>query len=417
MSNVIKWSVVFFLVLGADARAQPDASGAAGATKYDFTTVLDSERDGLRATRCAAINSLGTIAVQVRDEALGINKLVTKRGSDDAPTVIADTRSVPDSPSFCDNGITLIPSDPSINDLGEVAFQGNLRRLSTREDCGTPEQRERRQGVFLGKGGPLTTIAHTINPPGGDFISEFLVADQSANTFGRVAFVPELEDGDQGLYVGSRTGAIQKRFLRSEGRFFGPSSRVSLNEVGQIAFRDNLQPSFDHGIFLSNPNGTFRTLVDGIASELAAGDPSLNIFGRGAFEGSKFVDDVQILGIFTSRGGPVTTVADSTGPYSSFREPSLNDLGKVVFTADLDEFSPEGRQVQGVFTGSNPVTDKVLSAGDLYEGVTVSSVVTCSEALNNFGQIAMTVFSENPDTFEVRIFIVRATPRRLHDDN
>jgi hypothetical protein len=87
-----------------------------------------------------------------------------------------------------------------------------------------------------------------------------------------------------------------------------------------------------------------------------------------------------VLGIFTSRGGPVTTVADSTGPYSSFREPSLNDLGDVVFTADLDEFGPNGVQIQGVFTGPDPVADKVLQAGDLYEGLQVSSVVTCSEA-------------------------------------
>ena len=53
----------------------------------------------------------------------------------------------------------------------------------------------------------------------------------------------------------------------------------------------------------------------------------------------------------------------------------------------------------------------MLKAGDIYAGVPVSSVFTCSEALNNLGQIVMTVQSENPETFEVRRFIVRATPR------
>lgn len=141
-------------------------------------------------------------------------------------------------------------------------------------------------------------------------------------------------------------------------------------------------------------------------------DPSLNIFGRVAFTGSFFVGDTQVHGIFTSRGGLVTTVADSTGPYSSFAEPSLNDLARVVFTADLDELGPNGFPIQGVFTGPDPVTDKVLQAGDRYAGVPVSSVFTCTEALNNRGQIVMTVQSENPDTFEVRTFIVKATPRR-----
>ena len=64
-----------------------------------------------------------------------------------------------------------------------------------------------------------------------------------------------------------------------------------------------------------------------------------------------------------------------------------------------------------MFTGPNPVADKVLQTGDTYEGVQVSSVFTCAEALNNLGQIVMTVQSENPETFEVRTFIVKATPR------
>jgi hypothetical protein len=122
-------------------------------TKYDFTTILNSKRDRLEPTRCAAMNSQGIVAVQVRDRALGINRLITKGAANDAPLVIADTRSIPDFPTFCDNGMNAIPSDPTINELGEVAFQGNLRRLTTRADCGTTEQRARRQGVFLGGAG------------------------------------------------------------------------------------------------------------------------------------------------------------------------------------------------------------------------------------------------------------------------
>jgi hypothetical protein len=68
---------------------------------------------------------------------------------------------------------------------------------------------------------------------------------------------------------------------------------------------------------------------------------------------------------------------------------------------------------QGVFTGRDPRADKVLQAGDRYEGVPVTSVVSCSEALNNRGEIAMTVFSEDPQTFEVRAFVVKASPRRV----
>lgn len=391
--------------------AASPAEAQSGSARYRFTTILDSQ-DGLVPTRCAAINGFGTVAVQVEDTALGINKLVTKRGASDAPVVVAHTERVANYPTFCDNGITQITSDPSINELGEVAFQGNLRRLSSEVACQIPPQTGgQRQGVFLGRGGPLTTIAHTKNPPGNDFISEFVVADTSVNSSGKVALAVELRDPlfDQALVVGSRAGIFDERFRNSTSEFDTPSSRMSLNEVGQIAFQDN-------GIVLSNPDGTMSRIVDSNSGDLAVFDPSLNIFGRVAFTGSFFEGDTQVLGVFTSRGGAVTTVADSTGRYSFFQEPSLNDLGQVVFTADLDEFGPNGFPLQGVFTGSNPVRDKVLQTGDTYAGVPVSSVFTCAEALNNLGQIVMTVQSENPETFEVRTFIVRATPRDLQRD-
>jgi hypothetical protein len=41
----------------------------------------------------------------------------------------------------------------------------------------------------------------------------------------------------------------------------------------------------------------------------------------------------------------------------------------------------------------------------------VTSVRTCAEGLSNLGQIAMIVQSEDPDTFEVRTLVVKATPR------
>ncbi len=411
------------VLLLAGGAASVEAGGQSGSARYTFTTILDSQRDGLEATRCAAINGLGVVAVTVRDTTAGDTKIITRRGAADAPVIVADTQSVADSPIFCDNGFTSLPSDPSINELGEVAFQGNLRRLTTRPDCNTPEQRERRQGVFAGRGGTLTTIAHTINTPGGSFIAEFLVADQSLNSFGRAAIVPELDDTfEQGLYIGSRTGTFEQRFLADvptpDGFTFGNlSSRVSLNELGQVAFESHRTDTSASGIFLSNPNGTFRTIVDNATTFDSIGDPSLNIFGRVAFTASRFDEDFnQIFSVNTSRGGPVTQVAESSaGGYASFREPSLNDLGRVAFTADVQPDPDVFTTVQGVFTGPDPVADKVLQVGDIYDGVPITSIVTCSEALNNRGQIAMTVQSEDPITFDVRTFIVRATPRPHHD--
>jgi hypothetical protein len=316
---------------------------AGGATKYDFTTLLDSRHDGLQPTRCAAINSVGTVAVTVRDNVSGVRRIVTIQRPNEAPVVVADTIAVADSPTFCDNGFNNLPSHPSINDAGEVAFFGGLRRLTTRADCGTVEQRARRQGVFLGPGGPLTTIAHTINQPGGDFIAEFLVADQSVNSIGNVALVPELDGTfEHGLFVGSKTGTFDRRFLADtptpDGFNFGNlSSRPSLNDNGQIAFRSNLNGTSVSGIFLSNPDGTFRTIVDNTGAVSPVGDLSLNAGGRVAFIGERFDENFNhVFSINTSNGGSVITVAEtSAGGYASFRDPSLNDVGSVAFTADV----------------------------------------------------------------------------------
>lgn len=410
----------FALIAGAPAQAGSSGQGGPGQATYEFTTVLNSQRDGLTPARCAAINSLGTVAVTVRDNVSGLTRIVTRGRPNEALVVVADTSIAADFPTFCDNGFNNLPSDPSINDAGEVAFQGNLRRLTTRADCGTTEQRARRQGVFLGRGGPLTTIAHTINQPGGDFISEFLVADQSVNSVGNDAFVAELDTTFQhGLFVGSKTGTFDQRFLADTPTvdgftFSNISSRPSLNDNGGIAFESSLTGTSVSGIFLSNPDGTFRTLVDTTGTFASVSDPSLNNEPRAAFIGTRFDQNGQIFSIGTTDGGPVVTVAESSpGGYASFREPSLNDLGAVVFTAEVQPDPNVFVTIQGAFTGPDPRAHKVLQAGDRYEGELVTSVVTCSEALNNRGEIAMTVFSERPDTFEETVRIVKATPRKV----
>jgi hypothetical protein len=76
----------------------------------------------------------------------------------------------------------------------------------------------------------------------------------------------------------------------------------------------------------------------------------------------------QFFSINTSDGGSVMTVAEtSPGGYASFREPSLNDLGGVAFTADVQPDPNVFITTQGVFTGPDPRVHKVLQAGDRYE--------------------------------------------------
>ncbi|HEX2442331.1 MAG TPA: hypothetical protein VHJ77_00180 [Vicinamibacterales bacterium] len=71
---------------------------------------------------------------------------------------------------------------------------------------------------------------------------------------------------------------------------------------------------------------------------------------------------------------------------------------------------------QGVFYGRGGALTTIAHSinqpgGDSSPSSSSPIITSCAEALNNLGQIVLTVQSENPDTFEVRSFIVRATPR------
>jgi hypothetical protein len=84
-----------------------------------------------------------------------------------------------------------------------------------------------------------------------------------------------------------------------------------------------------------------------------------------------------------------------------FSGPSLNDLGRVAFQADLDDFG------SGVFTCPNAEYDAVIRTGDTVAGKTVQSVSACREMLNARGQVAARVTFE--DFTEA---IIRASPHR-----
>ena len=66
--------------------------------------------------------------------------------------------------------------------------------------------------------------------------------------------------------------------------------------------------------------------------------------------------------------GPLTTIADASGAYCVLGNPSTNNRGTVAFVAILDTGD------SGVFTGPNPVADKVIGTGDFLAGAMVTEV-------------------------------------------
>jgi hypothetical protein len=279
-----------------------------------------------------------------------------------------------------------------MNDLGQVSFAARL-------DGGKKPDTE---AILRGSGKKLTVIASTADE------CNFFGFDTSINNAGEVAFRAELDAAfnfDEGLFSG-QGGDVTTHYLTSTSDFDGRDSRPSINHLGNIAFNESI--NFDSGIFVGR-DGSFQTIA-APDPEVLVGEPILNDAGTAAFERSFFDEAAQefVTEIVTGNGGPLTTVADTRGAFSSFgfRPPSLNNAGDVAFHATLDDFS-----TSGIFVGPDAIQDRVIATGDVLDGAPVLNLTFCEEGLSDSGQLGFVATLEDatsPNGFRMAVF--RATP-------
>ena len=234
----------------------------------------------------------------------------------------------------------------------------------------------------------FTKIADTSGP-----FSQFdFPGAPSINARGVVAFhagkagIPGMGDG-----IFTSTGGSIATIVDTSGPFTGFNDRLSINDAGTIAFLASVKVG-SPGIFTSHA-GSITTIVDTSGPLTAVGIPAINNAGTVAFFGcldtlnpSCPLDRTAAQGIFTGDGGPLTTIVDTSGPsgpFSNFGNPSINNAGMVVFLAFLKAGG------SGIFTGPDPVADKVITTGDLLFGFTVTSLGFLQGlGLNDAGQVA-----------------------------
>jgi hypothetical protein len=125
----------------------------------------------------------------------------------------------------------------------------------------------------------------------------------------------------------------------TNGSFAIIDSRISLNSGGSVAFFATLDSGIS-GVFAGSggPITTFADSTgefDSFADDFSVTGPAINDSGIVAFHAAL---DAGGHGIYTRSGGigPITTVADTAGPFSAFSAPSINASGTVVFGAGLD---------------------------------------------------------------------------------
>lgn len=242
-------------------------------------------------------------------------------------------------------------------------------------------------GIFTSSGGALTTVAQISRTP---TIAELV--EPAINEQGTVAFFERFDParlpGSPGIIFTSSGGSLTTiadtrvpaiNILAVEGN--------QINNEGSVAFATITR-------ILTGSGGSLNTIADTsgpLNTFYTSSPPDINDAGTVAFEATL---DGGGFGLFTGNGGLLTTIADTSGPFSSFSSSTsgsfaigasglaINNEGTLVFLASLDDGG------SGIFTGSDPVANKVIAVGDSLLGSTVTSLRLSSDGLNNSGELA-----------------------------
>jgi hypothetical protein len=358
-----------------------------------------------------------------------------------AETRYAFTRIADDTASAAEIGV----APAALNDAGQVAFMAG----------GPPGA----AGVFMGSGGPLTTVADTTGafralgfPTSRIPLSHGFA---SIDGLGQATFAAVTQDSRNGYFAGPGGAVIvadtTPPILGFDGDVFSSGSGSAttfeaLEFVNQRLTRAILVGKGGPPTSIADTSLTFSAL------DL---DPRVNASGLVAFHGTRR-DGSE--GIFVGSGGPLTTIADTSGPFAAFTDaPAIADTGEVLFQATLKAsanhpriqglFRSRGGTIQtvvddrgafasfgfapavnargqvafegttksglvGIFTGRDPEEDCVIAVGDPLDGSTVFdlSISSFRTSLNDQGQIAFIAQLENG-----RTGVYRADPSRRHD--
>ena len=257
--------------------------------------------------------------------------------------------------------LTLLPHSwwqPRINDSGVVAYR--TREASHPSSGG-------RCCVFATDG---TTIAVVDDPIRdiGNYISDY-------SNNGEVAFEVGLTDGTVALVIGD--GGELRTIADTNGPYREfRAATLRMSPSGIVTFAAWLDSQHDQSLFRVDNEGTTQIAGPGFPV-LADEDSDVNDSGTVLFRGWS---NLTGQGIFLSDGHTITTVVDSQGPYfTGFRHPILNAHGDLAF----EGLAPDQG---GIYTGADPIRDKVIRVGDMLFGAMVDSVGNPS--INDRGDIA-----------------------------
>jgi hypothetical protein len=322
--------------------------------------------------------------------------------------VIAQTGQVaPDG-----NGTYEVVVNPTLNNLGQVSFMASLEGTSGGEWL----------GIFRGSGGAVDQIFRVgqTAPDGNGVFWEF--DPPVMNESGQVAIWGTLNGtsggstDNTGIFLNSG-GTISQVVREGELIPNGPGTfsvfgTVAMNNSGQVAFRSTLAGTTfgaadNSGIYLSHGGVTteiaraFQFVPDSNGRFSTFTNPTLNDVGQTAFVSSLSATSggsSDNLGIFrASSGGAITQIvrkgqlaADANGVYNnfSFVSPLMNNSGQVAFTSVLTGTSGGTTDNFGIFRGAGGAITQIARTGQGSPDGNGVFTTFNDYVLNDLGQVA-----------------------------
>jgi hypothetical protein len=328
-----------------------------------FNAIGGSQQNSLYG---AAINASGQLVFyQSSDESIYKADLVTHEK-------IVTTKLYSPSSPFVSLG-----ASPRINDLGDVGF------VASRHNGHSEVVR------YTAATQGLTTIAE-----GDAFDSNATYADvsgSSINNAGAVAFRGVAHNAHQEVRVGIGGNPVYiDGSSASEIKYFEEPVLQTAGTTLQLtwSYADGFPPNGTSYIKKGNTLNHTTIAQSGGFFELLE-TPSISNAGDVAYKKKNYSTNNEA--IFVGNGGVPNMVADTSGEFSWFyARPAISNAG-VAFKAEFDSSG------HGIFTGPNPLSDKVLATGDTIPdwASTVEDVALSQEGMNDSGQIAMWVRFED----------------------
>jgi hypothetical protein len=360
---------------------------SASAVSYSFSNIADTTTNGFTSFAGPSLNINGNLAF--------VGNTATHKGvyigNGGGLTLL--TRS--------DTSVYATYGGPSMNNDGRVSFHANrdgflsdaiviysstgLTELATGTITGSTP------GAFAAFDSTMTSISS-----GGT---------SGGQVAGRVVFMAQTQDTNPRVGLHRGVNMIVVDSTAGNGSFSNYGS-WQITGAGTTVF--TATKNGVAGVFTATQGlGSVGTIaaVGGGGSFTGFTTASINAGGKVAFGAS--VTGANNIYLKTPSSSP-TIFATNTGSYASFSGPVINNVGSIAFYATLDNGT------FGIYSGPNPVTDKIIEKGASLFGSTVTGL--SAPSFNDNGQLAFQVTLANGNVALVRASPVVA-PVSLHSTN